>query len=271
MILRVIFAEIKKNFRQFFFSSRVLSWTLVLPLCNALYLYFLYLPFDPKLINLEFSNAVFALDPVGFTIVGQLLYSFFTMMILSGAIFDSERQQGTLESVLLSPANRVAILLGGALANAVNYVWVLIGVLVSWVAFLNVNPRVNDFSALFASIVLSYASIVVLGMCIEAFFIHSRRGIMYGTMLQEPVMFLSGLIFPLQVMPKPLLSISYLLPLTFGLISVRLTLLGGASMFDVAVPLCILLSMVVIFAVLAVWLIGYAEHNAKVRATLAEF
>ena len=94
---------------------------------------------------------------------------------------------------------------------------------------------------------------------------------MYGTMLQEPIMFLSGLIFPLQAMPRGLLVFSYLIPLTFGLISVRLTLLGGASMFDVAVPLGILAFMTATLFILAMWLIGYAERQAKVKATLTQF
>lgn len=271
MFFRVVLAEMRKNIKQYFFSARVLFWTLALPLGNGLYLYFLYLPFDARSVNLEFNASTYTLDLVGFTLIGQLLYSFFTMMLLAGAAFDRERQQGTLESVLLSPANRIAVLLGGALANALNYVWLLVGVLLSWVVFLNVSVLINDFLALFVSVFLSYLSIVALGMCFEALFIHSRRGTMYGTMLQEPIMFLSGLIFPLQSVPRALLPISYLLPLTFGLISVRLTLLGGASIFDVAVPLVILVSMIIIFFTLAIWLIGYAERSAKAKATLTQF
>ncbi len=193
------------------------------------------------------------------------------MMLLCGTIFDRERQQGTLEALLLSPANRLAVIMGAALASAFNYLWFLLGILLSWVAFLGVNVVISDFLALFVSVVLSYLSIVTLGMCLEAFFIHSRRGIMYATMLQEPIMFFSGLVFPLQAMPRTLLSVSYLIPLTFGLLSMRLTLLGGASLLDVAVPLMLLASMAVVFLIIATWLIGYAERNAKAKATLTQF
>lgn len=271
MFHRVVLAEIEKNIKQYFFSVRTLFWTLTLPLGNGLYLYFLYLPFATRSVSLEFNASVYTLDLVGFTLVGQLLYSFFTMMLLAGAAFDRERQQGTLEALLLSPANRLAVLLGGALSSGFSYMWLLVGVLLSWMAFLNVNIFVNDPPALFSSLFLSYLSLVALGMCLEAFFIHSRRGVMYGTMLQEPVMFLSGLIFPIQSMPKSLLPLSYVLPLTFGLISIRLTLLGGGTMFDVAVPLGILAFMTIVLSTLAMWLIGYAERSAKRKATLTQF
>jgi ABC-2 type transport system permease protein len=271
MFLRVVLAEIEKIVKVHFFSARVLFWTLALPLGNGLYLYFMYLPFAARSVSLEFNASSFTLDLVGFTLIGQLLYSFFTMMLLAGADFEDERGQGTLESVLLSPASRVAVLLGEALAHAFNYMWVLIGVLLSWVLFINANVFVTDFLALFLSILLSYLSLAALGMCFESLFVSSRRGGMYATALQEPIMFLSGLIFPLQSMPLALLPLSYLLPLTFGLIAVRLTLLGGASMFDVAVPLTVLALMTIIFFVLAVWVIDRAEREAKKKATLTQF
>ena len=214
---RVIFAEVKKHFRQYFFTARILFWTLILPFGNGLYLYFLYLPFARRSVVLEFNAFNYTIDLVGFTLIGQLLYSFFTMMMLAGVTFEYEREQGTLEAVLLTPASRVAVLLGSALAGAFNYFWIIIGVMISWIGFLHVNVVVNDFSALFLAVALSYLALAAIGISLQAFFIHSRRGGMYGTMLQEPVMFLSGLIFPLQSMPRALLFFSYLLPLTFGL------------------------------------------------------
>lgn len=171
MFFRVVRAEMEKIIKQQFFTARTLFWTLALPLGNGLYMYFFYLPFAAKSVNLGFpSGSVFTLDLVGFTLAGQLLYSFFTMMLLAGNTFVREREQGTLEAVLLAPANRVAILFGGAVAGALNYFWLLIGVLFSWAVFLNTGVLVNDALAFFASVFLSYLSMVALGMCFEAFF-----------------------------------------------------------------------------------------------------
>jgi ABC-2 type transport system permease protein len=271
MFARVVVAEAVKSLKVYFFSSRTLFWALALPLGNGLYLYFLYLPFATKSVSLQFNAATYPMDLVGFTIVGQLLYSFFTMMLLAGASFDAERWQGTLETVLLSPANRVAILLGGALANAINYVWMLVALVLSWIVFMRVNILVTDYLALIMSLVLSYIAMVALGMCLETADIYSRRGSIFTAWLQEPVMFLSGQIFPLQSMPTFLLPFSYLLPLTFGLMAVRLTLFGGASMYSVAIPLAALAAMSVVFFTLSRLLVNYAERRAKAKATLTEF
>jgi ABC-2 type transport system permease protein len=271
MFTRVILAEATKSLKIYFFSSRTLFWTLALPLANGFYLYFLYLPFATSSVDLQFIGTRHRIDLVGFTVVGQLLYTFFTMMLLAGAAFDAERWQGTLETVLLSPANRIAILLGGALANALNYVWMLVALVLSWIAFIQANVFIADFLALSLSFLLSYLAIVALGMCLEAFEIYSRRGSMITAWFQEPMMFLSGQVFPLQSMPAFLLPLSYLLPLTFGLIAVRLTLLGGATLTEVAVPLVALVIMIVFFSVLARLMVGYAERRAKAKATLTMF
>lgn len=271
MFGRVVLAEAAKNLKVYFFSSRTLFWAMALPLGNGLYLYFLYLPFAAKNIDLQFNTTTYTIDLVGFTIVGQLLYSFFTMMLLAGASFDAERWQGTLEVLLLSPANRLAILLGGALANALNYMWMLVALVLSWIVFIHIDVLVTDFLALIVSLALSYVAMVALGMCLETVEIYSRRGSIFTAWLQEPVMFLSGQIFPLQSMPASLLPLSYLLPLTFGLMAVRLTLLGGASMYSVSAPLAALATMTVIFFILASLLANYAEKRAKAKATLTQF
>ena len=271
MFTRVVLAEAVKSLKVYFFSARTLFWALALPLGNGLYLYFLYLPFAAKSVNLQFSGSIYTIDLVGFTIIGQLLYSFFTMMLLAGSSFDSERWQGTLEALLLSPANRVAILLGGALANAVNYMWMLIALVLSWIAFFHVNIFVTDPFALFASLILSYLAIVALGMCMETAGIYSRLGTTLVTSFQEPMMFLSGQIFPLQSMPSFLLPFSYLLPLTFGLMAVRLTLLGGAPIHVLTIPLAALVCMIIIFLILARLLVNQAERRAKAKGTLTQF
>jgi ABC-2 type transport system permease protein len=271
MFARVVLAEALKNLKVYFFSARTLFWTLALPLGNGLYLYFLYLPFAAKSVDLQFNGATYTIDLVGFTIIGQLLYSFFTMMLLAGTSYDSERWQGTLEALLLSPANRLAILLGGALANAINYMWMLIALVLSWIAFIHVNVLVADPLALFVSLALSYLAIVALGMCMETAGIYSRRGTTLVGSFQEPMMFLSGQIFPLQSMPSFLLPFSYLLPLTFGLMAVRLALLGGASMYALAIPLVMLTCMTIIFFILASLLVSHAERRAKANGTLTQF
>ena len=62
-----------------------------------------------------------------------------------------------------------------------------------------------------------------------------------------------------------------MIPLTLGLISVRLTLLAGATLGDVLLPVFGLLTMTLVLPLLGKWLISHAEASAKARATVGLF
>jgi len=269
--VRVLKAEMSKNFKQYFFSARTLYWAIMAPFANGLYLYFLYLPFSSGNITLAVGPSVFVLDLIGFTLVGQVLFSFFMMMILSGGLMDREREQGTLEMMFLTPANRYSMALGAIFSNAVNYTWMISGTLVAWVLFLKVPLRIGDPSALALSILMSYFSLIALGISLEALFIHSRRGILFASISIEPTMFFSGLVFPLQSLPVALAQLGFIVPLTLGLLTVRATLLGGASLAAIYPALVGMLLSTVAYFLLARFVIRYAEDSAKKKASLAEF
>ncbi len=94
---------------------------------------------------------------------------------------------------------------------------------------------------------------------------------MLGTILQEPIAFASGMIVPSNAFPFWLAQLTYLIPLTLGLVCVRLTLLAGAVLGDIALPILGLLAMTLILPILARWLISRAEASAKAQGTLGLF
>src|SRR5215472_16560115 len=116
--LRVVKAEVRKYYAQQFVSYRTAFWFLILPFGNGLLYYSMYLPFTNHLIPFSWLGHIATVDIVGFTLVGQLLYTFFVGVALSGSAFDQERFQGTFEAMLLTPANRLAILVGGIVTAA---------------------------------------------------------------------------------------------------------------------------------------------------------
>jgi len=212
-----------------------------------------------------------AVDIVGFTLIGQLLYTFFVGMSVAGVQFDNERSQGTFEAMLLTPASRIAIMLGVLSAAAAQYLWLIIGAVITFLIFFRLPIILNDSAALVLSAFLTYTALVSLGICLEAVFIHTRRGVMLGTMLQEPIAFVSGTILPSSAFPTFLLQLTYMIPLTLGLISVRLTLLAGATLGDVLLPVFGLLTMTLVLPLLGKWLISHAEASAKARGTVGLF
>jgi len=53
--------------------------------------------------------------------------------------------------------------------------------------------------------------------------------------------------------------------------AVRLALLGGASVYALAIPLAALGCMIIIFLSLATLLVNHAERRAKANGTLTQF
>lgn len=265
---RVVRAELRKHYAQEFVSYRTAFWFLILPFANGLLYYSMYLPFASGLVPVEIFDNRVGVDIVGFTLIGQLLFTFFVGVSVAGAVFDIERYQGTFETLLLTPASRVAVILGVLFAAVVQYLWLIVGVVSVFVFFFRVPIVINDPIALLLSLLLSYLSLVGLGLCLEAVFIHTRKGILLGTTLQEPVAFVSGVIVPSETLPSRVGRVAYLLPLTLGLICVRLTLLAGATLADVWALLVVLLLMTGLLPLVGKWLIAFAEAAAKRKGTL---
>ncbi len=271
VFFRVVKAEFGKYFVQQFVTFRTAFWFLINPFATGLLFYSMYLPFTNRLVPLNALGFNVKVDILGFTLVGQLLYGFFAGVSLVGSQFDNERSQGTFEAMLLTPANRMAILLGVLSAAAAQYLWLILGAVVVFLVFFHFPILLSDPLALVLSVLFTYSALVSLGLCLEALFIHTRKGIMLGTILQEPIAFASGMIVPSNAFPFWLAQLTYLIPLTLGLICVRLTLLAGAALGDIAVPILGLLGMTLILPILARWLISRAEASAKAQGTLGLF
>jgi len=269
--LRVILAEMRKNYKQFFFTYYTLFWILILPFSNGLLYYFMYLPFTKTSISFEWLGQILNVDVIGFTLIGQLVYTFFLSTLLAGAIFEWERAQGTFEMMLLSPANRLAILLGNTFGASIRYLWLMIGTLFLFSFSFNIGIAINDYAAVFLSLFLSFLALLAFGLSLAAFSIHSRRGGLIAIACQEPVAYVSGLVVPQNALPQTLAQAGYLIPLAIGLIALRLSLLNGALLQDIQLLLGSLLLMIVVYVVLAHVLIKYAEKSAKEKGTLALF
>jgi len=267
----VILAEMRKNYKQFFFTYYTVFWVLILPLGNGLLYYFMYLPFKKTNISFEWLGNALNMDVTGFILIGQLLYAFFMSNLVAGAIFDREREQGTFEMMLLSPANRLAILLGNTFGASIRYLWLMIGTLFFFSFSFNVGIQINDFAAVFLSLLLSFLALLAFGLSLAAFSIQSRRGGLIAIACQEPVAYVSGVVVPQNAIPQTLAQTGYLIPLAIGLIALRLSLLGGALLQDILFLLGSLLIMIVVYVVLAHFLIKFAEKNAKKKGTLALF
>ncbi|MFX0050684.1 MAG: ABC transporter permease [Candidatus Hodarchaeota archaeon] len=270
--IRVLRAQMTRWVKTEFFRPMTLFWNIILPLSWGLQFYFLYIPFRFGKIDLEFVNvSSVGVELLGFTLTGQVCWMLFiNTSLFGGAFFLRERWEGTLEVLFLSPASRIGIIIGTSLAGATNFLWFTFGLGIA-VLLLNIELHISSWFAVLVSLSISFIVLLSLGMFFEAFFIASRLGGMWATAIQEPLQFVSGLIFPIQYLPSILRAFAAAIPFTYVLLIVRGTLLGALTLAEIQWELTILVFMALVLVGLSIFFMERVEHHVKRQGNLRLF
>lgn len=271
-LFRTIKAQWVRWVKTDFFRPMIFFWNSILPLAWGLQFYFYYLPFEFGNIELEFEGpGIIGVDLVSFTLTGQICWMLFiNASLFGGAFFMRERWEGTLEILFLSPASRSGITAGTALAGATNFFWFAFGLGIV-LLLLDIQLEIESWLIVVIAMLLAFLTLLAMGMFFESFFIASRLGGMWATAIQEPLQFTSGLIFPIQYLPRALRALAVAIPFTYVLLIVRGALLGGLSLQDVLWELAILVSMVILLFLLSVAFLAKVEAHVKKQANLNMF
>jgi len=174
---------------------------------------------------------------VGPSMIGFL--SVFFGFLIPGIFFLRERQQGTLERMQASPLTNIEIVFG--------YVIAFIGVsliqttLVSCV-IIYFSPRLLSSILVMIPLVLLLAiGSVTLAIAVSYRMKNELQVMQMIPLFIIPQMFLSGLLFPLSMLPVYLAPLPYIFPLTYFVMAVKAVVFFNASFLDVIVPVGVLL------------------------------
>lgn len=175
----------------------------------------------------------------------------FTAMF-SGIAMLWDRQFGFLKETLVAPVPRIWIMLGRTLGGAT--VAVIQGALIFVVTLIvGFRPQsVLAVPAAFLIVVLIAIVFAALAAAIGSTLKEMQGFQMVMNFLVMPLFFLSGALYPLTGLPKPLVALTRADPLTYGVDGVRGVLIG-ASHFGVAMDVAVLVAVAVLFLVLGAW------------------
>ncbi|MFX0115458.1 MAG: ABC transporter permease [Candidatus Hodarchaeota archaeon] len=271
-LFRTIKAQWVRWVKTDFFRPGIFFWNSILPLAWGLQFYFYYLPFEFDSIELEFEGpGVVGVDLVSFTLTGQICWMLFiNTSLFGGAFFMRERWEGTLEVLFLSPASRPGIIAGTAFAGATNFLWFALG-LGFILLLVDIQLQIESWLTVVIALLVAFLTLLALGMFFESFFIASRLGGMWATSIQEPLQFSSGLIFPIQYLPKALRGLAVAIPFTYVLLIARGAFLGGLTIQDVLWEFIILIVMIFLLFLLSVLFLAKVEAHVKKQANLNMF
>lgn len=253
-------------FRDYHLSRRYFSWVIVFTF------YALVGSVTIALIGVAAKDFRLILNLV----LGVLLWSFLSALFYEIANSISyERWEGTLEYTFMAPVSRMVHLSGvslfSVLYSLVRTVIILGGLL------LIIPFQLSGANLWGILVVLIVGSLAFMGMGLMAAILpvmSPENGAQATNIFQGLLLLVSGVYYPISVLPKWLQPFSVISPATYALRAGRKLLgvynpestpthLVGAPLRDVIPDLTILLIMGIVFIPLGLWIFGRAEAWAK--------
>ncbi|HLN80276.1 MAG TPA: ABC transporter permease [Thermoanaerobaculia bacterium] len=162
-------------------------------------------------------------------LVGILLT--FSGTLLAAFAIVREKERGTLEQLMVTPASPVAVVLGKLIPYLVLAFLQLLLVLVLMTTVFRVPIHGSVPLLLLLSIVYLFA-LLALGLLVSSWSATQMEAIQRTQMFLLPSIMLSGYIFPLSSLPVPLRVVAQLLPATHFIKISRGIIIRGAEFFD---------------------------------------
>ena len=169
---------------------------------------------------------------------------------LPGAI-SQEKEVGTMDGMMVAPISRLSIILGKTLAQTARGLLQGVILMILAVALFGVTIQGNIL-LVFGLMLLGVFSFVGLGIVLTSITSDQQTATMLMTTIMFPMMFLSGVFFPIQQMPWYMQDISKMLPLSYATDALRKVVVLGAGIPDIATDLTILISFGIVMTAIAV-------------------
>jgi len=175
-----------------------------------------------------------------------------------------ERWEGTLEYTMMAPIRRWSHLVG-SVAYAVMYGLVHTAVmLVVLTLFFGLDLSHSNIPTAAAFMVIGSFSFVGIGMMAAILpLLYVERGAQMTFVLQSCLLLVSGVYYPITILPPWMQVLAHLSPATYILDGVRASLLDGVGITALWYDVWPLLVMGVAFIPIGLWAFGRAERYAK--------
>ncbi|MBO8164925.1 MAG: ABC transporter permease [Brevibacillus sp.] len=261
---QIIKAEVIKQHRTTFHSTATYFSLLIWPVVIFFNAYFSYKPFQmtkSRWPGLETPESI-----ILFLIIGYIAFLSFWTLVQSAAMMQVERQDGTLETIFLSPGNRIAIIYGRVLGALFENMWMFFSFSLLMVISIKGFPLHNLIYVPLCFLIL-LVSAVAWGGLMNAIFLFSRDASIIFSICYEPMNLLAGVRVPTVVFPIWAKIISVIFPLTHALVLVRNLLMKG-ELGSVLPEISWLLATIIAMVVLTIWIIKKAEQNARKQGNL---
>jgi len=258
--MSMIGAELRASYafmeRNFFLTRRTWAWEV------AFIIYSVASALSISLIGVDQGSNRLVLS----LMVGAIFWNY--LSVVFGWIAETiavERWEGTLEYTMMAPIRRSSRLIGQvAYAMVYGLIHTALIFIVLMVFFRGLDlSRANPGTA-FTFMLLGSFSFVGVGIMAAILpLLYVERGAQMTFVVQSALLLVSGVYYPITVLPEWMQVLAHLSPATYVLDGVRAGILDGASVTDLGYdvwPLILLGGFLIPFSL---WAFGRAEDYAK--------
>lgn len=176
-----------------------------------------------------------------------------------------ERWEGTIEYTFMAPLSRAMHLAGqGMFAIIYGLIRALFLYVVCAFLFFDLAAPNADYAAAFVILVLSSISFIGIGMMMSVLpLISPEKGTQLGFVAQGTLLVVSGVYYPVSVLPEWMQWLAKVSPATYALEGIRAAILDGAALGTLWADIWPLLLIGVISIPLGLWIFARGERYAK--------
>jgi ABC-2 type transport system permease protein len=215
---------------------------------------------------------------------GQIDVNRYTTILLIGAVIWAylgiifeiltetvawERWEGTIEYTFMAPLSRSVHLVGMGLF-AIAYGVIRAALLFGVVAFFfDLQMPLANFVSALVLLAVASVSFIGIGMMTAVLpLISPEKGSQLGFIAQGMLLVVSGIYYPVDILPEPMQWLATISPATYALEGIREAILEGAHLGELGGELAALAVIGVISIPLGIWIFKRGETYAKKHGKL---
>lgn len=233
--LSIIWTLAKKNITLYIKSGPVLIFGLMFP-------FFLTLSW---VIGRNVSSVQIFIGIVAMT-------SFFTSTAISPVVLPIETRENSLERIISSPVSLLEIIFGILIASFLYSLFITSAITIIFIILLELQfYSLISIFIIFLAIILLGVIGSLLGILISANPTEKTSDVMVTmNILKFPILFISGIFIPFELLPSSALFISLFSPITFMVDMLRFAA-GGNNFFPIFIDLFALLCWIAVLLIIS--------------------
>ena len=208
---------------------------------------------------------------ISYLVTGGIFMSYVSVAMNSfRSTIRSEQSMGTLEYLLLSNTPIHQIVLFSGLSS---FLWTTLdssAIFIMVAVLFGVQMKVNLLLSLLI-LALTVICISGIGLMSAGIIMVTKKGDPVGWIFTTLTGLLSGVFYPVSVLPSYLRAISFVLPPTYAMHALRKALLVGASFHSVEKQIFILVAMSLVTVPAGILTFRWGFNEARRRGSLIEY